>query len=207
MHQTQIMKYLLIGITALLLFACKTETEKVEDNDEKICFYTLDETQISVQWTAFKFTEKTAVKGSFTDVKITSNTKTDDKNQLFKDLTLKINTQSVNSTNEERDTKLKELFFGQMSSNDIIAKLKKDEGKVEVTMNNVTRDEEAEILEVNDQLFVKFSIDMMNYNLTKSFQDLAKACQDLHIGPDGKSKLWTTVDLEFIANPMSDCDK
>ena len=211
--------YIVTAFSAMLLFSCNSDSteEKTENNSGENssqtdnCFYQFNNSSVDLSWTAFKFSEKTPVKGSFDNFEITSDISGDDLEALCRNMRIEIQSGSVNSNESDRDKKLEEKFFENMSEEEILAKVvsfdvASKKGEIEITMNGISRKEQAKMI-LEDQVFsIDLTIDIMNYRVDNSYKALSEACLELHIGADGKSKLWTEVDLHFSGSFASDCD-
>jgi hypothetical protein len=129
------MKHLLyIIILATLTFSCSSEpkteniTEKKNEEKKASCTYALGPGgSASVNWTAFKFTEKVGVGGTFDQCRVGGNKNiTEDLPGLINGTQFIILTGSINSKNPERDTKIVKSFFGAMTGGDNISGIIKD---------------------------------------------------------------------------------
>ena len=61
---------LIIGLTTI---SCKKEVKKDTNKPNTEIGYSLDTSTAKIEWTAYKTTEKIAVKGEFTKISITKN--------------------------------------------------------------------------------------------------------------------------------------
>jgi polyisoprenoid-binding protein YceI len=203
--------YGLFILTAVVLTACSGETKTEEPTEAKpACFYSYNSGTTVLEWTAFKFTEKAPVKGTFNNITITGMDSSDDAKKLIESLTFSIETSSVETQNPERNGKIAELFFGSISTPQLTGKVKSlsDNGKatIEIKMNNVKQDVVGEYTLEDGKFSFTSSIDVMKWNAGKGIDMLNTACKDLHTGADGKSKLWSEVDLSFSTELSSDCN-
>ena len=72
---------LILSIASLILgfSSCKGDAKKSEDAATDItCLYSYESNTSSLEWTAFKFTDKTPVKGTFNEIKIEGSKTADD---------------------------------------------------------------------------------------------------------------------------------
>jgi polyisoprenoid-binding protein YceI len=202
--------YSLFILSALTFSSC-SNNEKVDESQEKIpsCIYTYNSESSVLEWTAFKFTEKAPVKGTFNTIKIEGSEGSDDAKKLIESLTFTIETASVETQNPERNGKISELFFGAISTPKITGKVKSlsDNGKatLEITMNNLKQDVVGDYSLVDGKFSFSSTIDVLKWNAGNGIEKLNTACKDLHTGTDGKSKLWSEVDLSFTTELSSDC--
>lgn len=200
-----------LAIAGTLVFAsCGENEEVVEETPLEICFYTYDSTATEFAWTAYKTSKKVGVGGTFDDISITSDGSSDNPTALIKSMKFSIKTASVNSANEERDGKISNLFFGTLNTSSIDGRVKdlNDDGKaiIEVSMNGVKADVEGDYTFVDGKFTFDTSIDMSTWNAMNGIKTLNDACNDLHTGEDGISKLWSEVALSFSTQFTSDCD-
>lgn len=178
---------------------------------EPVCKYSYNHSTTGVYWTAFKFTEKTGVKGKFDSIEVSGYT---DNAETITDLvhntSFTIYTSSVNSDNPERDKKIAESFFGKMMNTSTITgtimgimdntatiKLKLNDVEKEV-MGNVSM--EGEILKIN------VALNMNDFNGQEAIASLNKVCSDLHKGTDGKSVLWSDVEVMIETTLNKTCE-
>ena len=194
-------------ISILTISSCGgDQTKKVDEAAEQICFYCYDATAgAQVRWTAFKTNDKVAVAGQFNQVNVTADEKSTKITDVLTSIKFNISTSSINTTNEERDTKIVQSFFGAMDATDIIfGQVKSATGdntsgtctfyltinkvEKEVTLNYTV--EEATIQLIGE-------IDLTNFSGENAIASLNNICKDLHKGTDGVSKTWPNVELSI----------
>lgn len=201
-----------LAIAGTMMFAsCGSETEEVVEKEPlEICFYTYDSLSTEFSWTAYKTSAKVPVGGTFDDIQITSDGSSDNPTALLESMKFSIKTASVNSANEERDVKISNIFFGALNTESIYGRLKKltDDGKatIEISMNGVKADVVGNYTFVNGKFTFGTSVEMKVWNAMIGIEALNEACNDLHTGDDGVSKLWSEVALSFSTQLISDCD-
>ncbi|UTW63557.1 YceI family protein [bacterium SCSIO 12741] len=210
----------LFMVASIMLTACggesgSNETETKKENlklDSESCSYTIDPASVSVDWTAFKFTERTGVGGTFDSVSVVANGTKENPAQLLNDAQLSIYTSSVNSNNADRDKKIGNRFFGNLTDGEMmqgeVVAMNEEENLVEVrlTMNGkqqiVTMDYEIDGL----SLTLKGSVDLAEWEATAAVDSLNAVCYELHKGEDGVSKLWNDVDITVKALLEKKCN-
>lgn len=200
---------------SFLLLACGNEqktqntTTSAEKNttkeNEKACIYSIDYNAIQFEWTAFKATEKLAVKGTFDEIAVKNHREKGDLDDILNETEFMIALNSINSQNEERDEKLKKFFFGNLSNNEYFKGVTSQyegndtEGKVII---------ELHINEIGQNVSMKYKIDqgrihfdgklnLLEWETQNSLDALNTACEDLHKGADGISKTWADMDIAF----------
>lgn len=179
---------------------------------EENCTYEYDPSQTSLEWTAFKFTEKTGVKGKFDSIKVVGKQKDKSKFGAVKSLQFQIDSSSVNSGVPDRDGKIKKFFFGSVKGNKKISgtfseitagetgtaklNLRFGNSKTSVPVNFVWKDDVVE---------VTGTVDVVTLGLQTGLGKLNTECNDLHKGSDGVSKLWPTVDVKVVSTLKKNC--
>ncbi|GHC53632.1 YceI family protein [Ulvibacter litoralis] len=195
-------KYLLYGCVFTALLSCNNAekksdntsipVEKVETSDT----YKIKASDTKIDWTAYKFTERVGVSGTFDDFYVAPKTTTGTIGTILLNAKVSINAMSVNSGNDIRDPKLKESFFEVFHTNLItgeILKTNQDEGVLELTMNNKTNEIPFKYTLKTDTIFMDTTIDLEKWDGEEAITSLNKVCYDLHKGTDGISKLWPDV--------------
>lgn len=171
------------------------------------CLTSIKPGTAKVEWTAYKFTEKKAVKGEIKDPQfIIENNK--NFQSAMTGLNFKIDLLKVESGDAARDTTLREAFFKSMTSTMVegrVEKLKKKKLSVLITMNGMSRTVPFTLKNEGAVYTAEGSIDVLDFAMGKSMESLNKVCQELHKGADGVSKTWSTVDLKITAEAVEDC--
>jgi hypothetical protein len=181
----------------------KPEIEEVQKNT-----FSINANATEINWTAYKTTAKTAVKGVFTSLKIDNPIKSMNKQDTFENLEFSIPISSFYSKNEIRDSKIKKLFFGFMKDTELISgnftNINGDDKEGTMSLN----------LKMNGETVVvpmKYSIsenivnidgtikDLLDWKMDKAFNSIHKACEILHTGEDGVSKTWQEVAISATA--------
>lgn len=189
-------------LTLLLSLTCSFNA--LAYGPKMVCQYSADAKDIALQWTGFKFTEKTPVKGKFTQVKLDGKTSAKSLVELMKNWTADIDASSVESNDPVRNKNLKESFFAKFApASQIHATTIKAVGTevkgvltVQIKMNGVTRNVPFTYTATPEgAVEAKGSIDLMDYSLKSAVDSLHTTCQTQHTGKDGVSKTWSQVDL------------
>jgi len=204
--------FLLLAVTTLGLTACKKENKTTTETEKTIVAtpstYSIDAKATQVHWTAYKTTAKKGVKGVFTTLKISNPITSKTKQGAFENLAFEIPVSSFFSKNEERDTKIKKLFFGVMDQTTLIS------GGFSNVAGNDTKGTMTLNLKMNGNLVpvpMTYTItnntvtvngtltNLMDWKMETAFVSLHKACEKLHTGTDGVSKTWTDVAISATA--------
>lgn len=160
--------------------------------------YSVDDTRATLQWTAYKFTDKMAVNGTFTDFTLKTKKNTETIENLLLGSKIIIITSSVNSGAEIRDEKLRTYFFKVFNSGTIrgeITQANKGIGKVTLDMNNISNLIDYSYLILNDTLLLTTAINLSHWEGDAAMNTLNRECYELHMGADRISKLWPNVDI------------
>lgn len=207
--------WLVLGAAAVILSSCggstEPEEEKVEEKVIKECYYTYNPANSKMTWTAYKFTEKTPVSGTFNEVNIEGAEVLNDPIALLEGLSFSIPIATINTQNPERDEKIKNSFFGVLENTSVLTgkvQSLKDDGKAEVVMTINNREKVVEgtyTLAEGDFKFMA-TVDLAAFEALNGVEELNKICHDLHIGADGVSKLWEVIDVSFETKLNMDCN-
>lgn len=198
------LRYLIaFSVFAISLSACG-KSDKMPDaaSSEKTSMsynYVADSTYVG--FVAYKFTEKAGVPGWFTEFSAEGvPSKVRGADELVKNLKFSIPVSSLETGIDDRNQKIREHFFGTIDTDVISGEVVKAEnGKADVQLNlngiqkTVTLDYGME----NNTFSLTGTIDVDLWDAMSGIDALNKACDILHKGSDGVSKLWSTVDLDI----------
>ncbi|WP_051203200.1 YceI family protein [Hugenholtzia roseola] len=225
-----ILNYRNLTLLAVLLFLAACGQKKDQANGENTlsdstqivtetpqnCTYSYDSSEVTISWTAYKFTEKTGVNGKFRSVKVnTSNGAAQNVTDLLNNLTFEIPIEGVDTNDPERDKKIKTYFFGTLKETEVLrGSFTKVEGNdqsgtatILLKMNNLEKEVPLSY-EVNAENVLRFTgdIDVNLWEGMAAINALNEVCKDLHTGKDGISKLWSEVSLNISAKLMKNCE-
>jgi hypothetical protein len=182
------------------------------------CRFEIDPASIQVGWTAFKTTQKVAVKGSFARAEAAVRKPSGPSiPELLKGASARIelrDEKSSQSGNPARDLTLHQHFFRHLSTGRgiqgkvLAARGSADAGDLEMDLQlsgkrgrvamKYTRSPEG-------LLSAKGAIDLLAFGAKKAFDDIHSACETLHKGADGISKTWSEVEIEITAKIPGGC--
>ena len=198
------MKKVAIMLLAVATLAACKPSKKETKKDPNAVSYELDTKTVVVNWTGYKFTNKTGVKGQFKEVEVKNTHSGASMSEALKGLEFSIPVSSVFSNNDARDTKLQTLFFGIMNNTELLkgtVKYADAEGcVVAITMNGETHDLPFATKTQGNTAYLKAILNINTWNAQGALASLHKACELLHTGEDGVSKTWNTVDLDIVLN-------
>lgn len=204
------MKKIVYGFFAItfLLMSCKDDAKKTpeEKNENKTEVvnkktYSVNSSSTEVTWTAYKTTAKTPVKGQFLNLNLLNEVVSESKKDVLSGLEFSIPVSSFFSNNEERDSKIKTLFFGVMDNTELLtgsfSDVKGDDAKgtvvLNLKMNNVGFPVNMDYVLEGNKMSLSGVMQMMDWKLDKAYESIHKACELLHTGEDGVSKTWKEV--------------
>ncbi|MDT0552423.1 YceI family protein [Urechidicola vernalis] len=194
---------LTILFVLLISVSCKKEV-KSENNKTSEFSYTLDSKSAKIGWTAYKTTEKLAVKGEFKDLNLKIGKDASNAAELINSTEFNIPVSSIFTNNDDRDSKLKQFFFGAMKNTTALTgKLNINEdktGTLTVTMNGVSNEVPITYTLENNVFILTGTMDLNNWDGQEAIASINKACFDLHKGADGVSKTWNDVQIDASIN-------
>lgn len=223
------MRHLIIALSLFAFtFGCKKQntTNKKEQTQEAAkpksraasskkssgsCTYLVKKATPS--WTAYKYTKKAPVSGTFNIFKLSTAKPGKNLMEALKGLTINIDPKSVESKNAPRNVTIATKFFAiflkpKAITGEIVA-VKGDDKKgtidIKVGMNGQEKTIQFAYTMEGDTLIAQKSIDMMTFGMKAALGSLHKSCKKLHTGKDGKSKTWTDVLLKVTATITKTC--
>ena len=202
------MKKLLIltfifGLT-FQLASCKSDKKKkTEKTTAKKATFSLNTANNSVNWTAFKTTDKIPVKGTFKKVNITKNGEGNTAKEAIQNTEFAIPVSSIFSNLSDRDFKLRKFFFGIMDNTKLLSgklTLTDDSnGVASITMNGITKDLPFTYTLIEKEFKLNATMNLETWNAQKAIKSLNAICKDLHKAADGISKTWNEVDINITS--------
>ena len=76
------------------------------------------------------------------------------------------------------------------------------EGKLSINMNGneVEKVFKWDMDQTTKEIYIKTSIDVLNWGAKSSLDALNQVCLEQHTGPDGENVLWPNVDISVIVD-------
>lgn len=195
----RLLTFILIITLGLQLDACKKETKQTEEAEKETVAFLPDEEGSSLQWTAYKTSDKVPVKGTFKEVRITGSNKGADAAGAIDGMSFEIPVSSIFTNDTIRDGKLQKFFFAVME-NSMTLKGKfsvgsEGSGNLNISMNGMSKELPFQFEVEQDTIHLNASMDLNDWGAQKALESLNEACKVLHTGPDGVSKTWDEVAL------------
>ncbi|RHX88761.1 YceI family protein [Leptospira stimsonii] len=208
------MKRIILFYSLILLPFVAGFSEEATKN--KNCSYTYDHSSTKFGWKAFKFTEKTGVGGSFDKIEVDGTSSGKSPEKALKGLKFTIDPNTINSSNNERDAKIKSAFFyplkkngkieGKVLSAELNSDKKTGKGVIQLQFNGIAKKIDVNFsISEESQIEATSKIELGDFKALSSVEALNQVCNDLHKGKDGISKLWPDVDLTISTKLKSEC--
>ncbi len=193
---------LILGIS-IQFTACKEEKKKDTTVKKAIKTYpfSLKTAKNTINWVAYKTTDKLPVKGKFKKVEITKNGEGDTAKDAINGAAFSIPVSSLFTADVSRDFKLKKFFFGVMDNTKILSGslhlTDETNGKASITMNGVTADLPFSYTINGKEFTLNATMNLDNWNAQNAVDSLNVACKELHKAKDGISKTWSEVAINI----------
>jgi len=186
--------YSLVLAFSIFTVACKKEVKKVEAQ------FSIEPKTVTVKWTGYKTTSKIPVNGEFKELQISNIKEASTAVEAMNGTVFSIPVSSLFSDDEERDGKLKQLFFGVMDTTvSLTGTLNLNDngtGNVNLSMNGVSKEIPITYVVSGQLVELEGTLDLINdYKAESAMESISKACFVLHTGPDGISKTWSEVGI------------
>ena len=205
----------ILTITALfLLISCSEEKKnensksfKTETAVKPTSDYTYSLGDVTVKWTAFKHSARAQVGGEFKSAEVLGFKESNNLNNSISGVSFKIPVSSTSTNDKVRDYKVVNSFFNTMISTEfitgkIISIDENGEGKLSINMNGneVEKVFKWDMDQTTKEIYIKTSIDVLNWGAKSSLDALNEVCLEQHTGPDGENVLWPNVDISVIVD-------
>jgi hypothetical protein len=188
-------KIAVLALVTLFLVSCKKEEKTVDIVAEPTGLQIIsDSTQVN--WTAYKTTDKIAVNGKFTQIELKNTQSGDTPEAVLEGSSFSIPVSSLFTNDSDRDSKLKQFFFGVLKNTEMIGgTFNFRDGKcfMTLTLNDVTKQLEVAHTFSNNKFTVNHTLNLEDFGALGAVESINKVCFDLHKGPDGVSKTWSEV--------------
>ena len=199
---------LVICFTIAQMISCKseakkeTETTKEEVKAAKKAFVLQDATN-TINWVAYKTTDKVPVKGQFQKVNITAGGEGNTAKEAINNAEFSIPVSSIFTQDSSRDFKIRKFFFGIMDKTELLSGklvLENDSiGYADLTMNSTTKKLPFKYTLNGKEFSLNATMNISDWQAQNALDSLNTACKDLHKGADGVSKTWDDVALTITS--------
>ena len=196
---------LLLAISLSVSFtSCKSDKKNDKTTDaEKNAAFSLKKATNEINFTAYKFTEKTPVGGQFRQIDITSGGAGNTIKEAINNTEFSIPVSSIFTKDSSRDYKIQKFFFGVMSNTKLLSgklTIENDSiGSAMIQMNGVSEKVPFKYTIVENTFAMSATMDVSKWNALDALASLNKVCEALHTGADGVSKTWSDVALNITS--------
>tara|TARA_R110002049_G_scaffold4842_12_gene34245 strand:- start:467 stop:1081 length:615 start_codon:yes stop_codon:yes gene_type:complete len=196
---------LLLAVSVnISLISCKSEKKETKATEtEKTSAFSLKNAENEINFTAYKFTEKTPVGGQFRQVEITSGGSGESIKEAINNAEFSIPVSSIFTKDSSRDYKIQKFFFGVMSETKLLSgklNIENDSiGSAMIKMNGVSEKIPFKYTIVDNTFAMSATMDVSNWKALEALASLNKVCEALHTGSDGVSKTWSEVALNITS--------
>ena len=205
-------KLFMLSAVILFMTACQFNDQSSEHQSkaEQKCTYTFSSDSTEIIWSAYKFNNRAAVKGSFDSVLISGGQKSEKALNSLNGIRFSINTASVNSNDKGRDKKISGIYFGALNTTDISGSIDSVDQLMKrailsLTMNGIEIKRNVEFSLKGNVVELNANIDVKDWNGSEAVKALNKACEEKHTGKDKESVLWPDVDVLVRTRLIKDC--
>ncbi|TGK28998.1 YceI family protein [Leptospira gomenensis] len=208
------MKRSIVFYTLILLPFVAGFSQSSDKN--QTCTYSYEHASTKFEWKAFKFTEKTGVAGSFDTITTFGTKPASSPEKVFVGMKFRIDPNTIQSGNPERDGKIKGSFFYPLKKNGTIegkvvsVELNSDKnggkGAIQLSFNGITKNLDVNFsLKEGSVLEAKAVLNLGEWKALSAVEALNHVCKELHKGKDGVSKLWPEVELNISTKLKTNC--
>jgi len=194
------MKKLIYSIT-IVLSVVILSASGIQKKTAKV--YKIIPEETTVNWTAYKTTDKIPVSGIFKEVIIENKQSGSSIYEVYNGLKFNLPIQSIFSQSALRDGKIKKYFFAKMINtakiSGVIQLVDNTNGKVKITMNGVSEELPIKFKISDNSITIDAVMDLDNWKAQLALSALNDACEDLHAGPDGESVTWSEVKIHVTS--------
>ena len=195
----------LILISTLTIISCGNDKKEKKSTEETAIekTYSVEPKTTTINWTAYKTTDKLPVKGQFTKFTIENNKNGSSVKEALNNLKFSIPINSLFTKDTIRDGKLKKFFFGAMEDTQEIKGTlhftNDNSGTANITMNGISQTLPITYVIDGQMVSIEGVMNLDNWKAQAALEALNLVCLDLHKGADGISKTWSDVKIEVVA--------
>ena len=196
--KTKNLSLLLLAFISLQLTSCKKEVKKAD-----AIVYSIEPKTTTINWTAYKTTDKIPVKGVFKTVTVSNSKENTNPFEVVNNLNFSVPINSIDTKNEARDAKLVKNFFGSMKDTQFLKGHinlgKEGKGDIDLTMNGMTTKFPMTYVLSGQIVEINATLNLDNWKAQLAIAALNKVCNEKHKGKDGISKTWNQVDIHIVS--------
>ncbi len=157
-----------------------------------------------IKFTGYKFTNKTAVSGTFKKVEWTYKKNASNLEEALAGAKFTIDSHSIDAGKKARNTNITNALFKNWGGREIKGEVVKVISARKIAFTKFTvGDNSFEVLfrykVKGGRVVLKGVLDLVEVGFSKSYKLLSKKCAPFHRGKDGKTLTWSEVALEVSA--------
>ncbi len=199
-------KYILAFVlSGILMSAC---TSSKTNNEPENCSYNYSDKQTTLEWTAYKFTNNTPVKGTFNNITISAINDATSLEELVGSIGFTIPVASLETQDELKNNNIIQGFFETVKTDVLkgnVIDVKDHTLVFEVELNGV-KEKVSGVFELNGEFFTFMGTMHLNaFNAANGIKALNDKCGDNHKGEDGVVTVSEKVDIHFTTRITKSC--
>jgi hypothetical protein len=176
----------------------------------KTCNYQLKGGSEKIEFTGFKFTEKTGVSGTFENFKIQTLGSAESIESLIENGSFWIDSFSLDAGKKARNVNIAKGLLSNLGTKSFRGYVKSINPKAKSLQFSLVIGKDIHDVplkyEVKGNSFsAKGTIDLLALGYKKGFEALQKICNVWHKGSDGVSKTWSDVEIRVSADFAKKC--
>lgn len=188
-----------IYLLLLIIIGTTTQSCKEAEKTKKVGTLSVDKNKTEINWTAYKTTSKVPVSGKFTSLNIKNEIKGNTVKEALNNVEFSIPVSSIFSNNQDRDYKLKSLFFGVMKNTELLSGtmhiVDDFNGYADFSMNDIIEKLPFTYSVEGKTIEIKAVMNTDSWQAQSAIASINNACLELHKGSDGISKTWSDVGI------------
>ncbi len=176
----------------------------------KKCTYTYTGKSQEIKFVGYKFTDKTAVGGTFKDFRIMAPTKASSVEEVFANSSFWIDEMSLDAGKAARNTNIANGLLKNVDGLAIRGRVDSVDKKSKTLVTIINWGGKDHKVKMNysyakGMATAKGKIDLLEMGFKKGFDALGKLCKVWHKGKDGVVKTWSEVAIEASLGLSEKC--
>ncbi len=205
------MKNLIFVLFTLLFLNACTHDPKEYDITE----YQYNHEFTSFQWTAYKYTDRIGVSGTFEEIEVINTKKASHPIEVIEDLSFTIKTSSLNTNSILKNSNILNFYFASLvNSHEIKGTITGYEGdkfsgaiNINLIFNGIAKEAKFLYQMQGTLLTVIGDINLGDWQGEKALENMRACCEDYHTGSDGVHLIWPdlsiTINTDLSTSPRN----
>lgn len=167
----------------------------------------LNQSEVLVEWTAYKYTRKLGVSGVFNHVELEQPTTSNTGIKALEGLEISIYTKSLDSQSPERNQNIIEYYFSNLVDFEVIyGRLESIDhfgtAQVLISLNGIERSVSFTYnhYKFEHSIMLNATLDLKEWNAASALKHFDSCCISYHTGDDGINLVWPIIDIEVSAS-------